>query len=161
MSRRRTIVSVIGGSVCSEEEYEIAEEIGYLLAKQDVVIVCGGRGGVMEATCRGAQRAGGLSIGILPGDDPSSGNPYLEVVIPTSLGHSRNAVIVQAGDSVIAVGGGFGTLSEIATALKIGRKVVGVGSWDAVDKDGKPIGIVRAYDAKEAVELALSDLPSH
>lgn len=160
MSQRRRIVSIIGGSECSEEEYRIAEEVGYLLAKQEVVIVCGGRGGVMEAACRGARRASGLTIGILPDHDPSSGNPYLEIAIPTGLGHNRNTVVAQTGEAVIAIGGGYGTLSEIGIAIKTGRRVVGIGTWDAVDKCGKPIKIIRAGEAKEAVELALSDLLS-
>ncbi|OGO17809.1 MAG: TIGR00725 family protein [Chloroflexi bacterium RBG_16_48_8] len=157
MNPRRRVVSIIGGAECSEKEVQIAEELGYLLGEQDVIIVCGGRGGVMEAACRGAQRAGGITIGILPNLDPSEGNPYLDVAIPTGMGHARNALIAQAGQCVIAIGGGYGTLSEIGIALKIGRDVVGIGTWEAVDKSGKMIKIMRADNAREAVEFALGD----
>lgn len=135
----------------------MAEEVGYLLGKNGVVLVCGGRGGVMEAACRGAQDAGGLTIGILPGHDTSEGNPYLDIVIPTGMGHLRNALVAQAGECVIAIGGGYGTLSEIGIALKSGRKVIGIGTWDVVDKSGKTLKIMPADGAKEAVKLALGD----
>ena len=158
MKQRRMVVSLIGGSECSEVECQIAEEVGTLLGKRGVVLVCGGRGGVMEAACRGAQSAGGITIGILPSHDPSEGNPYLDVAIPTGMGHLRNALVAQAGECVIAIGGGYGTLSEIGIALKAGRKVIGIGTWNAIDKSGRPIKITRAVDAAEAVTLALDHL---
>lgn len=158
MSKRRKLISIIGGADCSENEYKIAEEVGYLLGKRDVVIVCGGRGGVMEAACRGAQRAGGITIGFLPGQDASTGNPYLDIVIPTGMGHNRNILVAQAAEVVIAIGGGYGTLSEIGIALKTGRIVIGIDTWEAVDKSGKAIKIIPARDAQSAVELALENL---
>jgi uncharacterized protein (TIGR00725 family) len=158
MNQRRRVVSLIGGAECSEAECQIAEEVGALLGKRGVILVCGGRGGVMEAACRGAQRAGGITIGILPSHDPSEGNPYLDVSLPTGMGHLRNALVAQAGECVIAIGGGYGTLSEIGIALKAGRKVIGIGTWNAIDKSGRPIKITRAVDAAEAVTLALDHL---
>lgn len=157
MKGRRRVFSIIGGADCTEEEYKIAEEVGYLLGKEDVVVVCGGRGGVMEAVCRGAQKAGGLTIGILPSHDPTSGNPYIDIALPTGLGHNRNAIVAQAGEAVIAIGGGYGTLSEIGIALKSGRKVIGIGTWNVLDKFGKTIKIMHADTAQEAIELALID----
>lgn len=149
------VVSIIGGADCTGHEYEIAEEIGSLLGEAGVVVVCGGRGGVMEAVCRGAQKRGGLTIGILPSHDPNSGNPYIDVALPTGLGHNRNALVAQAGDAVIAIGGGYGTLSEIGIALKSGRDVIGINTWKVLDKFGKTIKIIQATSAKEAVKIAL------
>jgi len=156
LSRRR-IISIIGGADCTEQEDKIAEEVGYLLGKADVVVVCGGRGGVMEAVCRGAHKTGGLTIGILPSHDPNSGNPYIDIALPTGLGHNRNALVAQAGDVVIAIGGGYGTLSEIGIALKSGRRVIGIGTWKVFDKFGKTIKILQAATANEAVDFALRD----
>jgi uncharacterized protein (TIGR00725 family) len=115
------------------------------------VIVCGGLGGVMEAACRGAKDAGGTTIGILPGADRAAANPFVDVAIPTGLGEARNALVVRAADAVIAVGGGYGTLSEVALALKAGKRVVGVGTWD-ID------GVDPAPDARAAVETVLRDV---
>jgi uncharacterized protein (TIGR00725 family) len=116
-----------------------------------VVLVTGGLGGVMEAACRGAREAGGTTIGILPGSDRSAANAYVGIAIPTGLGEARNALVVRAADALIAIGGGYGTLSEIAFALKAGKRVVGLGTWDI---DG-----VEAADSPEAaVETVLRDL---
>jgi uncharacterized protein (TIGR00725 family) len=158
MRERRKLVSIIGGADCSENEFEIAEEVGYLLGKEGVVILCGGRGGVMEAACQGAQKAGGITVGILPGQDPSAGNPYLDIAMPTGMGHSRNSLVAQAAGVVIAIGGGYGTLSEIGIALKTGRVVIGIGTWEAIDKSGKVITILQARDAQTAVDLAMENL---
>jgi hypothetical protein len=110
----------------------------------------------MEAACKGAQGAGGVTIGILPGVDKGEGNPYLTVTLPTGLGNARNALVAIAGDAVIAIGGGFGTLSEIGIALKQGRKVIGLDTWTAVNADGKHAEIVIAQNSEQAVGLALS-----
>ena len=155
MMKRRLIVSIIGGADCTPEEYEVAEHVGILLGEAGVVVVSGGRGGVMEAVSRGAQKVGGLTIGILPGLDPNSGNPYLDIALPTGLGQNRNALVAQAGDAVIAIGGGHGTLSEIGFALKSGRDVIGINTWEVFDKMGRQIKIVPAQNAQEAVQLAL------
>ena len=111
----------------------------------------------MEAACRGAQQAGGLTVGILPGVDSSEGNPYLTIALPTGLREARNALVARAGQSVIAIGGGYGTLSEIGLALKCGRKVIGMGTWRAIDPEGRPAEVAAAGSPEEAVEMALSE----
>ena len=143
-------VSVIGSGA---EWEEAAEEVGRLLAERGAAVVCGGLGGVMEAVCRGAREAGGTTIGILPGADRAAANPFVGVAIPSGLGEARNALVVRAADAVIAVGGGYGTLSEIALALKAGKPVVGIGTWD-ID------GVISAPDPGTAVETVLRDLTS-
>jgi uncharacterized protein (TIGR00725 family) len=115
------------------------------------VVVCGGLGGVMEAACRGAKDAGGTTVGILPGLDRTAANQFVDVAIPTGLGEARNALVVRAADAVIAIDGGYGTLSEIALALKAGKRVVGLGTWDVEGVD--------AVDSPEAaVDTVLGDL---
>jgi uncharacterized protein (TIGR00725 family) len=110
------------------------------------MVVCGGLGGVMEAACRGARAGGGTTIGILPGSDRGDANPFVDVAIPTGLGEARNALVVRAADALIAVGGGYGTLSEIGLALKAGKRVVGLGTWE--------IEGVLAVDGPEAAVAA-------
>ena len=122
----KAIVAVIGGGECTAVEAAAAEEVGRLLVQGGAVVVCGGLGGVMEAAARGAGGAGGVTVGILPGTDPGAANRYIAVPIATGLGEARNAVIVQAAQALIAVGGGPGTLSEIALALRLGKPVVGL-----------------------------------
>lgn len=124
--------SIIGGDFgsCDEEDYRNGEEIGKRLAKEGATIVCGGRGGVMEAVCRGAKSEGGTTIGILPSTDRSEGNDYLDHAIVTGLDVLRNSLVVQNGDIVIAIDGRYGTLSEIALAHQYGKKILGLGTWD-------------------------------
>ena len=124
--------------------------MGRGLAARGAVVVCGGLGGVMEAACRGAREAGGLTVGILPGTDRAAANAFVEVAIPSGLGEARNALVVRAADGLIAVGGGYGTLSEIAFALKAGKRVVGLDSWDIE-------GVVAATDPAAAVAAVLGD----
>jgi uncharacterized protein (TIGR00725 family) len=107
-----------------------AAEVGRLVAERGAVLVCGGLGGVMEAACRGAKQAGGMTVGILPGTDRADANPYVDIALPTGLGEARNALVVRAADVLIAVGGGYGTLSEIALALKAGKRVIGLDTWE-------------------------------
>jgi uncharacterized protein (TIGR00725 family) len=116
-----------------------------------VVLVCGGLGGVMEAACRGAREAGGTTVGILPGVDRGAANRFVDVAIATGLGEARNALVVRAADALIASGGGYGTLSEVALALKAGKRVVGLGSWDVE-------GVVATDSPEAAVEAVLRDL---
>lgn len=123
-------IAVIGTGENREPFYTYAYEAGKLIAAKGGIVVCGGLGGVMEAACKGAKEAGGLSIAILPGLNRQEANPYADIVIPTGLGEMRNALIIRASDAVLAVGGGFGTLSEIGFALKTGRKVVLLKSWE-------------------------------
>ncbi|HVG76086.1 MAG TPA: TIGR00725 family protein [Thermoleophilaceae bacterium] len=146
-----TYIAVAGPGEASPEECEVAEAVGRELGSRGVVVVCGGLGGVMEAACRGAKEAGGMTVGILPGDDRSAANRFVDAAIPTGLGEGRNVLVVRAADAVIAVGGAYGTLSEIALALKAGKRVVGIGTWD-ID------GVVSVPEASAAVEAVLADL---
>ena len=148
-------IAVIGAGLASEDESAAAEEIGRLLAEAGAILVCGGLGGVMDAAARGCEAGGGTSVGILPGEDRSAGSPHLTVRIATGLGEARNAIVARAADAVIAVGGEFGTLSEIAFALKMGKPVVGLGTW-ALDLEGLPGDpLQRASDPVDAVAKAL------
>src|SRR5437899_7763480 len=131
-------VAVCGPDPCSPEVAEQAEEVGRLLARSGAVVVCGGLGGLMEAAARGAAAEGGTVLGILPGANRSSANPYLTLSIPTGIGEARNTLIVRSSDALIAVAGEFGTLSEIAFALKTGVPVVGLGTWE-LSKGGRRI----------------------
>jgi uncharacterized protein (TIGR00725 family) len=147
---------VIGSAACGERLAALAREVGLEIARRGAVLVCGGRGGVMEAACRGAREAGGLTVGILPGTDRAEANPYVDVPIVTGLGEARNALVVRSADAVIAVSGGYGTLSEIGLALKMGRPVVGLGTWE-LSQAGQPVAaVVRAESPAQAVELAVS-----
>jgi uncharacterized protein (TIGR00725 family) len=148
-------VAVCGSGGAPPADLEAAEAVGRGLAERGALVVCGGLGGTMEAACRGAKSAGGTTVGILPGHDRAEANPYVDVAIPTGLGEARNALVVRAADALIAVGGEWGTLSEIALALRAGRRVVGLGTWE-LSKGGRPVdGIVAAGSPAEAVELAL------
>jgi hypothetical protein len=151
------MVSIVGGAACSPLEADMAERVGRLLAQRGVVVVTGGRGGVMEAACRGAQAAGGLTLGLLPGAGWQEANAFLDLALPTNLGDARNALVARAGEAVIAIGGGPGTLSEIGLALKAGRRVVGLHSWAAQDGAGKAAQILVAQTPEEAVSLALDE----
>jgi uncharacterized protein (TIGR00725 family) len=149
-------VAVIGSATCSPEIAAVAEQVGRQIARQGAVLVCGGRGGVMEAACRGAKAEGGLTVGILPGADRQEANAYVDIAIATGLGEARNAIIVRTADAVIAVSGGYGTLSEIGFALKMGRPVVGLGTWE-LRQEGQPVGgVLPAGTPAQAVEQALA-----
>lgn len=147
----RRVISVIGASEVSQNLYSLAEKIGFELAKMGIVIVCGGRGGVMEAVCKGAHFAGGISVGILPGD-ASEANPYVTIPIPTFLGEARNALVVSAGQVVLAIGGGIGTLSEIALALKMQKPVIALNSWTAEDYEGNKLPLIYVNNVEEALQ---------
>jgi uncharacterized protein (TIGR00725 family) len=149
-------IAVIGSASCSDDVAAMAGEVGREIARRGAMLVCGGRGGVMEAACQGAKEEGGTTIGILPGTERSEANPYVDVPIITGLGEARNAIVVRTADAVVAISGGFGTLSEIGLALKMGRRVVGLGTWELC-QDGQPVGaVVRAETPAGAVELALA-----
>ena len=126
---RTPYIGVVGPGEASEAELESAEEVGAGLASFGAVVVTGGLGGVMEAACRGARSRRGRTLGILPGEDRDAANGWVEIAVATGLGELRNGLIVRACDALIAVGGGHGTLSEVALALKLGRPVVGLGTW--------------------------------
>jgi uncharacterized protein (TIGR00725 family) len=148
-------VAVCGPDPAPPEVASQAEEIGRLLARAGAVLVCGGLAGVMEAAARGVEAEGGVSIGLLPGTGRDAGNPHLSFSIPTGIGEMRNAMIVRAADAVIAVAGEFGTLSEIAFALKTGVPVVGLGTWELA-KAGRPVeAFVRVHSPQDAVSEAI------
>jgi len=144
---RRKIICVSGAGVCNETNRKLAYETGKEIARQGHVLLNGGLHGVMEASARGAKDAGGLVVGILPGSSSDDANEYVDIPIVTNMGHSRNVILMHTADSIIALEGEFGTLSEIAVALKLGKRVVGLGTWDIP-------GVVHALSPANAVELA-------
>ena len=148
-------VAVVGAAEAAPEQCEQALAAGRRLAELGAVVVTGGRGGVMEAACEGAKQAGGLTIGILPGLDRSEANAFVDVPIPTGLGEMRNALVVRAVDAVVAIGGAWGTLSEIAFARQAGKAVFGVGSWEL-----GPDGVIAVADGAEAAERAVAAVKS-
>jgi len=146
---RPTRITVVGRAQCSADVAELARQVGEKIAQRGAVLVCGGLGGVMEAACRGAAEAGGLTIGILPGIDPDSANEHVIIPVPTGMGEARNVINVRAGEVVIALDGGYGTLSEIAVALRAGIPVVALGAWQEIDE------VTPAASPEEAVRAAL------
>ncbi len=142
---KKILIAVIGGRKVDKSLLKVAEGIGRLLAKKNAILVCGGLGGVMEAVSRGMRSEGGLTIGILPQDHKEKANAFVDVPIATGLGVGRNVIIARSADAVIAVGGEYGTLSEIAFALQMRKPVVGIRTWDVK-------GVIPAKDAEEAVE---------
>jgi uncharacterized protein (TIGR00725 family) len=152
----RIHIAVVGASETDPETDEIAEAVGASLAAAGAVVVCGGLGGVMAAACRGARSAGGLTVGLLPGLDSTAANPWVEVVVPTGLGEARNALVVGSAGAVIAIGGGYGTLSEIALALRRGTPVFGLATWGLMHPDGVPdAGITTLDDPVAAAAAAI------
>lgn len=141
----KKIVAVIGTSNASSEEYKTAEEVGRQIAKNGWLLVNGGLSGVMEASAKGAKEAGGIVVGILPTPSTTSANPYVTIPIATNMGYARNAIIAHTADVLIAIGGGEGTLSEIAVARKLGKSVFGINSWDVA-------GVIKVANASEAIE---------
>jgi uncharacterized protein (TIGR00725 family) len=156
MRPRPCVVSVAGGSTCTPQESALAEEVGRRLAEAGAILVCGGGSGVMEAACRGAIGAGGWTVGFLPGAEAGAGNLYLSLAVPTGLGEGRNVLVVRAGQALIAIGGGYGTLSEIALGLKMSRRVIGLSTWAATAPHGEAAGVLQAHTPEEAVTLALA-----
>ena len=155
MSDATAHVAVSGGGEADEETCRQAEELGRELARRGAMVVTGGLGGAMAAACRGAKAGGGTTIGILPSEDRADANPWVDVAVATGLGEARNALVVRTADVVVAVAGEFGTLSEIAFALRMGVPVVGLRTWELAI-GGRPVeGIVPAESAEEAVETAL------
>lgn len=148
-ARNKNIIAVIGGRQAPKGMLKEAEQAGALIALSGAVLLCGGLGGIMRAAAKGAKRAGGLTVGILPQDTKSSANDYIDVPIATGMGIGRNVIIARTADAVIAVSGEYGTLSEIAFSLQLNKPVVGIGTWD-ID------GVVEAEDAEDAVRKALT-----
>jgi len=154
--KKATFIAVIGDGHCSADVAALAEAVGHELARRDAVLICGGLGGVMEAACRGAKAAGGLTVGILPGTSRRDANPYVDVPIVTGMGEARNVLVVRSAQAVIAISGEYGTLSEIAHALKLGIPVVGLNTWQLAKDDQERQAIVRAATPQEAVKKALA-----
>ncbi len=140
---------MIGAGSCSPEIYELAREVGREIGRRGHVLVCGGLGGVMEAACRGAKEVGGLTVGILPSGRVQDANPWVDIAIATGMGEARNVIIVHTSEGLIAVSGGWGTLSEIAIALKVGKPVVSLRSFSP---DGS---LIEAKEPQEAVRVLL------
>ena len=156
---REPYVAVVGPSAGTPVELALGDAVGRGLAEAGAVLVCGGMGGVMEAAAGGAANAGGKTVGILPTGSRLEGNPYLTIAVATGMGEARNAIVVRTADVVIAIHGEFGTLSEIALALKMGKPVVGLGTWE-LTKAGETVeAIVRAKNAEDAVARALALVP--
>lgn len=148
-------IGVIGSGECSNEIANLAEQVGKEVARRGCALICGGRGGVMEAAARGAIEAGGLTVGILPGRRRKDANPYLKVALATGLGEARNAVIACASDAIIAIAGGYGTLSEIGLALKMGKPVIGLCTWKVTWPGTNKPGFEEVSTPIEAVNRAL------
>ncbi len=148
-------IAVIGGSEYVEEDCRAAAEVGAALAREGALLLCGGRSGVMEAACRGAKGHGGTTIGFLPGETRGDENEFVDIALPTGLGELRNMLIVHACDAVIAIGGEFGTLSELAFALRVGKPVVGLSTWELSKKGQVSDAIHVVDDAESAVTTVL------
>jgi uncharacterized protein (TIGR00725 family) len=154
-------ISVIGGSRISKNSmfYDLAYQVGKNIARKSAILVCGGLGGVMEAACMGAKEAGGLTIGILPSTDESTANNWVDIKIPTGLGHARNILVVLSGDAVIAIDGATGTLTEIGYALTYNKPLIGINTWSLKPYgDIHTPGIITAQSAEEAVRVALENI---
>jgi uncharacterized protein (TIGR00725 family) len=149
MIKSKIFIGVIGGSDCSNDVYKLAQEVGERIAKAGAVLVCGGLGGVMEAACKGAKKAGGTTIGILPGIDKSQANSYIDFPIVTGLEEGRNLLVIRNSDVIIALPGEYGTLSEIAFCLKLGKPIVGLSTWNVSEN------IIKAKNPEEAIRIAL------
>jgi uncharacterized protein (TIGR00725 family) len=148
-------IGVVGEGVCSPATARTAERVGAAIARAGAVLFCGGRTGVMEAVARGAARGGGVVVGVLPGFDRRDANRWVTIPVVTGMDQARNVVLVRSCDAVIAVGGSYGTLSEIALALKLGVPVVGLRTWRLAQPDARRVPVLRARDADDAVRLAI------
>lgn len=149
------LVAVIGGSEATAAEGAIARKVGALLAQAGLGLVTGGRGGVMLEACRGAKENGGTTLALLPGDDPRQANEFVDLAIPTGMGEMRNALIVRSARALIAIGGGYGTLSEIGFALRAGKPIIGINTYE-ISRNGDPVEDLRtAETAEEAVEWVI------
>ncbi len=152
---QKQIIGVIGESCPSEEGKKLAFEVGVEIAKAKATLICGGLSGVMEETCRGAKSQGGLTIGILPGAERASANPYIDIPIITGLDQARNIIIVRSSQAIIAIEGSYGTLSEIAFCLKLNVPLIGLRTWKLQRENHEIPPIRYAQTAKEAVTIAI------
>ena len=140
-------IGVIGAGECSDSTYGLARDVGFEIGKSGWILVCGGLGGVMEGAARGCRDAGGVTVGILPGLRKDSANPYIKIPLPTGLGEGRNLLVVRASDILVSIAGGYGTLSEIALALKMNKTVIGLETWENIK------GMKHASDPYEAIKM--------
>ena len=152
----KIFIAVIGGSECSAQEARLAEEVGREIAKKGAILICGGLGGIMTAACKGASSEGGLTIGILPGGSRQTANPYVQIPIVTNLGEARNVIVVKSAQAVIAIGGSYGTLSEIGYALQSGIPIIGLNTWSLSRNGQQDNSIILAQNPTEAVDKALN-----
>jgi len=146
---RKPVIAVVGANKCSKKLRDMAAEVGRYVAENGGVVVCGGMGGIMEGAARGAREGGGLTIGILPSDNKDDANEYIDLVIPTGLGEARNILVVRAADAVVAFPGKYGTLTEMAFALQMGKPLVSVNAWNLGDE------VTQAETPVEAAKLAM------
>jgi uncharacterized protein (TIGR00725 family) len=151
-------IAVVGAGKCDMDTEKLAHQVGKLIAQNKAILVCGGLGGVMNAAARGAKEAGGVAVGILPSDTRAGASRYLEVAIATGLGEARNAIITRCADAVIAVGGEHGTLSEIGLALKMGKPVIGLNTWQLAREGKEDLTVKQAKTPEEAVNLAINTI---
>ncbi|MFC1874717.1 TIGR00725 family protein [Chloroflexota bacterium] len=158
MIEKKKLIAVIGGSQSSAKESKLAEEVGRELAKRGAILICGGLGGVMEAACRGAISEGGLTIGILPGESSREANGYVKIPIVTGIGYARNVVVVKSAQAVIAIGGSYGTLSEIGHALQNGIPVIGLDTWSLSRKGETNKSIIPAENAADAASISFDHI---
>lgn len=145
--KKKIRIGVIGGAKPDRSSSNLAFQIGQLIAEKGAILICGGLGGIMEASARGAKQSGGLTVGILPGNSPSDANPHIDIAIATGLGYARNSLVALNSDVIIAVDGRYGTLSEIAYGRIYGKKIIGLGTWDIE-------GVIKARSPEEAVQFA-------
>ena len=155
MPKELIFIGVIGGSAVPKSVYRLAEEVGREIAISGAVLICGGMQGVMEAACKGASEAGGLTIGILPGDGRKQANRYVQIPIVTGIGYARNVAVVRSSQAVIAIDGSYGTLTEIGYALQAGMPVIGLGTWSLSIGGKAEKNIIPAKNAKDAVAKAM------
>jgi len=148
--RKKIRIGVIGGSSPAPEYRQIARDVGKLIAERGAILICGGLSGVMEEAARGAKKAGGVTIGILPGTSPQDANPYIDIPIATGMGYSRNSLLAMNADVLIAVDGQFGTLTEIAYGNIYDKRVIGIGTWNIE-------GVIKVETAEEAIETAFKE----
>lgn len=155
--RHRKVIAVCCGAYPSKAEAKLAYEVGREIALRGAVLVCGGLGGSMEAACRGAKESGGVTIGVLPTYDKKTANRWVDIIVPTGLGHARNNLVAATGDGVIGVGGGWGTLSEVAIATKMGKPVAVLAGWQAESSVDPSATLHQAKTPEEAVSIALGE----
>ncbi len=160
MKDKNIFIAVIGGGDCSPQIARLAEEVGGEIARHGAILICGGLGGVMEAACKGASSEGGLTVGMLPGDNRRAANPYVQIPIVTGIGYARNVAVVKSAQAVIAIDGSYGTLSEIGHALQSGIPVIGLNTWSLSIAGQVDNSIIPADNPKDAVKKAMELIKS-